>query len=70
MKTKDPLELEDGIDGKVKQITEAATKETAIIKDDLKKFKTKYQNDRFKNLGYIEIGDDGLYMVSSSSENW
>lgn len=62
--------LEDGIDVKTMQITEAATKETLIIKEDLKKFKSKYQNDQFKNLGYIEIGDDGLYMVSSSSENW
>lgn len=62
--------LEVGIDVKTMQITEAATKETLIIKEDLKKFKSKYQNDQFKNLGYIEIGDDGLYMVSSSSENW
>ena len=62
--------LEVGIDVKTMQITEAATKETLIIKEDLKNFKSKYQNDQFKNLGYIEIGDDGLYMVSSSSENW
>ena len=32
--------FENGIDGKVEQISEAATKETAIIKDDLKKFKS------------------------------
>eukprot|EP00092_Neocalanus_flemingeri_P010150 GFUD01010939.1.p1 GENE.GFUD01010939.1~~GFUD01010939.1.p1 ORF type:complete len:473 (+),score=127.09 GFUD01010939.1:237-1655(+) len=62
--------LEDGIDGKVQQITEAASKETAIVKDDLKKFKSKYQNDRFKNLGYIEIGENGQYLVSSSSRSW
>ena len=62
--------LENGIDGKVKQISEAATRETKIIKDDLKKFKSKYEDDRFKALGYIEIGDNGKYLVSSSSKSW
>ena len=62
--------LKSGIDVKILQITQAASKQVAVVKDDLEKFKTRYQQDQFKNLGYIGIDDDGLYMVSSSSENW
>ena len=61
---------EKGIRTKYSQFTEDARKERLEIKADIEQFKSKYQNDQFKNLGYIEIGDAGSYMVSSSSETW
>jgi len=63
-------DLETGLDAEVNKITEAAVEELAFLKEDLKMFKLKYQNDRFKTLGYIEIGDNGKYLVSSNSKNW
>ena len=61
---------EKGIRKKYSQFTEDVRKERLEIKADIEQFKSKYQNDQFKNLGYIEIGDAGSYMVSSSSETW
>jgi len=62
--------LGNNIDKKLEKLRDESKRMADNIKEDLKKFKKTYQDERHKTLGYLEIGNDGLYMVSSSSRSW
>ena len=62
--------LENTTDLKILNITEEAGKESKMIKEKLNTFIKKYNDNRFKSFGYVSLGEDGLYIVSSSAMTW